>query len=552
MQHHLIEALESRIAPAGLVTVQYDARSGELTLTGDAEPNAFEIFQAAPGVYRIEGKNDAATLTETSIDQAGNGAMTIGRLTKLTISSGDGDDEVSLANLRKLSSITVDSGTGSDRVDGFNVGTSGATAFTTGSGADAVRLSGFSTIVGGNLTVTDTDGGVVFTLGAAVTTVRGEFVVNGGLGADQVTSAADSSVKIGRGIAFNGGAGGTNTLELGDQGVIRIGRSATGKSITFTGAAGPDTLSVGASIVGLKGSIEMDGGLGADLLDLDGVKVNVGRSLSGVSLLLSGGSGNDEIDVRGAAVKIGGLVKLDGGSESDLLDLTNIHRLVTNGSIELDGGVGEDHLALEAESLRLAGSVTMLGGDDADTVSIEADGTIAGSVSMMLGGATAGLQDIHVRGLSGLANSLKVNGGFTVAGTGSAASTDALKLTNLVVGGAATIETGDGDTDVDIDNLTVFGQVVLNTGDGADDVGIERDATFGVSLFRQAMAISLGSGNDFLRIGKDSSNNRVEFLATLVADGGEGADNRNDVVEKNDFRDADDFTARNFEAADLP
>lgn len=49
-----IEPLESRIAPAGIVTFDYNAGTGELTLTGDTAANQVNVFQTGVGTHRIE------------------------------------------------------------------------------------------------------------------------------------------------------------------------------------------------------------------------------------------------------------------------------------------------------------------------------------------------------------------------------------------------------------------------------------------------------------------------------------------------------------------
>ena len=50
-----IETLESRIAPAGVVTAGYDAITKILTLTGDGVDNDASVFKTGPGTYRVVG-----------------------------------------------------------------------------------------------------------------------------------------------------------------------------------------------------------------------------------------------------------------------------------------------------------------------------------------------------------------------------------------------------------------------------------------------------------------------------------------------------------------
>ena len=84
-----IEPLESRIAPASLLTVTYDVVSGALTLADDVANNAvgvdadngFAIFRTAANAYRIV---DAGG---TDIGATGVTFLDIGKVTSLSISS---------------------------------------------------------------------------------------------------------------------------------------------------------------------------------------------------------------------------------------------------------------------------------------------------------------------------------------------------------------------------------------------------------------------------------------------------------------------------------
>ena len=544
------ELLENRIAPAGLVALSFDEATGELRLMGDDASNAFDVFRVAPDVYRVEGRNDVATLTETSIGEPGNGGSTIGKVTRLIIESGGGDDKIELRNMATLTSLNVNTGSGNDSLRVFNLTLNGRATFDLESGNDRVRFSGLSTSIVGNLVINSTGSGDV-NFGAARSSVSGSVRFNGGVGSDSLTTSPETELFIGKGITFQGGGTGTNRIAFGDQGMITIGKNALGQSIVFQGGSGTDTISIGANTVLLNGSVEMDGGAGADLIDFDGVKVKVGKNLQGVSVSLIGGSGADEIDIQSSIVKIAGLISLNGGTEADVIDLTNIHRLVGAGAIAMDGGTGADRFEIEADLIRLLGSVKMLGGDDADYASIEADGSIGGGVKFLMGGANGGAQNVEIRGRSGLENALIIRSGLTVDATGSAASTDVFRLTNVISEKATLLTFGDGVSDVDIDNLTTLGSLTIDTRNGNDDVRIERDAVYGVSRFAQAAAISLGEGNDLLRIGKNSKNNRLVVTVSLTADGGGGTDSRNDIQNANRFPGAARLIVSGFEVEDL-
>jgi hypothetical protein len=293
-----LEPLESRIAPAGLVAVNYNATTGALTLTGDSAANAFDVIFVAPGVFRVLGQDDAGTLTDTFIGQAGDTAMTFAKVTSLTISAGEGNDAIRLFNLRTLQSLTADLGGGNDSLDTLNLGVKGSVSISSGTGNDALEFDGLSTSVGGNFTINDADGGVVAEFAAALNSIRGSLSLGGSNGNDSLLTAADARLKVGKEVNFNGGTGGTNILTFGNQGLIQIGRNLQGNSVIFTGGSGADRLSIGANTVLMAGAVVMQGGLGNDLLDLDGVRVSVGANADGTSVSLTGDAGADEIDIR--------------------------------------------------------------------------------------------------------------------------------------------------------------------------------------------------------------------------------------------------------------
>jgi hypothetical protein len=355
-------------------------------------------------------------------------------------------------------------------------------------------------------------------------------------------------LKIGRQLEFNSN-GGLDRLELGSQGTVSIGRDAQGRSVVYNGGAADDRISIGSSKVTLFGSVEMNGAGGNDILDIDGGIISVGRSTAGTSVLLNGAAGADQIDLAGSSFTAAGAVRLDGGSESDLLDITGIHRLVLKSGVLMDGGSGMDSFKISADSLAISGNVQFNGGDDGDTASLQGDGSVKGGVSLILGAATSGFQNAEVASRSGLPGGLKISGGVTVDSSAAFATTlDTVRLTNLGIGGAVSILTADGASNVDIDNLTVAGTLTIDTRGGADIVEIERDATFGTSLFRKLATIMLGSGTDSLFIGKDSKNNRALFMANLTADGGSGSsDTRNDIEVDNKFTPPASYTETGFE-----
>ena len=541
-----IEALESRIAPAGLVMATYDAVTRELVLTGDDASNAVAIHQTGPTTWRVEGREDAGFLN-TSINVAGDERFEVGPIAKLTVELRGGDDSLDLINLRSLKSLAVDMGPGADSVETLGLAVKGGATFNTGAGIDIVQLDGLAASVGGNLEINDSADGLTFFFDAASSSVGGRVIFTGSAGPDVLTMATDTNLKIGRDIVFTGN-GGFDRLEFGSQGTVSIGRDAQGRSIVYEGGSSLDRLAIGSSKVTLLGSVEMNGAGGNDMLDLDGGIVSIGRSLAGVSVSLTGSAGIDEIDVKGSSFTAAGRVRFDGGTEADRLDISGAHRLVLKAGVSFDGGAGADVLDIGADSLAISGGVTFNGGDDPDTATIDADGLITGAVVLNPGAAAVGTQGVEVTSRSGLPGSLKLNGPLTIDSTAaSSSSVDRVKLTNLSLSGPLSMLLSDGGSSVDIDNLSAGGAVSIETRGGNDTVEIERDATFGASLFRKLATIMLGGGDDTLLIGKGSKNNRVLFMANITADGGIGDDSRNDIGADNKYGPAATYSESAFE-----
>lgn len=524
----------------------YDPLTRELVLTGDDASNEVAIFQTGPATWRVEGREDAG-FVNTSINVSGDERFEIGPIAKLTVDLRGGDDSLDLINLRSLKSLTVDMGAGADSVETLGLTVKGGAIFNTGAGIDVVQLDGLVASISGNLEITDSADGLTFFFDAASSGVGGRVVFTGSAGPDVLTMATDTNLKIGREIVFTGG-GGFDRLEFGSQGTVAIGRDTQGRSIIYEGGSSLDRLAIGSSKVTLLGSVEMNGAGANDMLDLDGGIVSIGRSLAGISVSLTGSAGIDEIDIKGSSFTAAGRVRFDGGTEADRLDLSGAHRLALKAGVSFDGGAGADVLDIGADILAIAGGVTFNGGDDPDSATIDADGLITGAVVLNPGAAAVGTQSVEVTSRSGMPGSLKLGGPLTVDSTlASSSSVDRVKLTNVNLTGSLTLLLSNGGSSVDIDNLNAGGTVSIETRGGNDTVEIERDATFGASLFRKLATIMLGEGDDTLLIGKSSKNNRVLFNANITADGGNGSDSRNDIDADNKYGPAAAYVESAFE-----
>ena len=541
MKHQTaIERLEARIAPAGIVLAVYDLGTHALTITGDDLDNKVAIFQTSETTWRVEGRGtpdpaDPENETiDTSINEDGETLFDCGVIAKLNIVMGGGNDRAEITNLYDLTALDADLGAGDDtfKSEGFTV--KGNATFTTGAGVDVVEFDGLLGKITGDLNITDSADGLTFEFRAERACIGGGVTFTGSSAKDVLTMTTDTMLKVGKQIDFTAN-GGNDRLVFGSEGTVSIGRDALGRSVIYHGGAGNDRIAIDTSIVTLRGSVEMTGGAGDDTLDLDGLRVSIGKSLAGVSAQLIGDAGRDQIDLQGSTLIVAGLVQLDGGDGEDLLDLSSVHRLVLKGGTHFTGGAAFDEFKIGADDLRVTGDIFFDGGDDGDEAEIEANGIINGNVSLHLSGAAAGDQIAAVLARSGMRGGLEINGGLTVDAASDAAASDDVKCTSLRIGGAFNVQLGEGVSALDIDNLHVAGAVTIETRGGDDDVQIEGDGNFGISTFGKRTTILLGAGDDLLVIGDGSEDNLVRFLRDVKADGGDGTDTHNDLRVNNEL-----------------
>src|SRR5688572_21909364 len=96
-----LEILEHRIAPAGVVTVDYDPVTATLTVTGDDVSNQISIFSTGPGTNRVQ-------IEETTSLLGGGLFEDVGKISSLNIVGAGGSDTFRLMNLTILSAISFD------------------------------------------------------------------------------------------------------------------------------------------------------------------------------------------------------------------------------------------------------------------------------------------------------------------------------------------------------------------------------------------------------------------------------------------------------------
>ncbi len=509
---HSLEILEDRIAPAGIVTAVYLPATGELTLEGDDVDNSARVFQTGVNAYRIAGD---ATLIATTGNPAGAGFLDIGKLTKLTILGGDGNDTFSLTNLRTLSTLSFSGGLGDDLLAADNLTVKTGVNLTTGDGADRIVFDGVSTLIGGDLTLTESTGGVELHLNSANTVIGGKIDFIGGDGLDLLTSTGgvgrhnEGPLSIGRGLRFVAGAGG-GILDIDNSNLVSIGKLVTGESILFEGGADDDSLSLGAQNATLTGGVRMTGLGGNDAIDFQNANglLRVGKLATGQSVLFDGGAGNDSI-----------------GASAVSLSFT--------GGIEFIGGDGSNGIALAGANgtARIGGSIKFIGGADDDTLNVESSNFTLSSGIDFTGGD--GLNSVSLGGPNGSAHLGKLTTGQSIKFTGGA-SVDLLGLSFASFSSTGSIELMGGAGANAINLQAPGGKVSIGKGVGGASIkligGVDTD-----SIDSTVSLLCLGGGIDFAgsegdnHIALDGPNGAVKVgvLATgqsLKYTGGAGSD----------------------------
>lgn len=271
----VLEALESRLAPAGIVML--DVSGGVLTVTGDGDANNIQITETGPGTWNVSDGGGSGTLFSLN----GGAALTsvdFAAANKINATLGSGDDTLSLAGTGVSGAVKVDGGDGADTFNTTDVNIGGNLVVNLGAGNDTVNVSNDLT-VGGALKVDLGDGDNNFN-GFANDISLASLSIKGGSGVDSV-SLDGHSVAIAGDVTVHTGDGLYNDISLGAENDLTIG-----------------------------GDVVFRGGTGNDGLNLSGqVSAQVGGAVRFI-----GGGNEDSFAFRGETASLGSLnVRMDAG-----------------------------------------------------------------------------------------------------------------------------------------------------------------------------------------------------------------------------------------------
>jgi hypothetical protein len=314
------------------------------------------------------------------------------------------------------------------------------------------------------------------------------------------------------------------------------------RSIFYSGEScvdNGDTLSVDADLVVTSGSIEMIKTSGE-------AQMTMSITSNDVVVGLAGAAGNSVVFKGGEDVA-------DSGSLT--IDSTKLTLKGNLSSSDFDAGLT---VGVRAAKLSVLGGINVVSGAGTDSFLLDADGTVAKASVIDLGGTDSAndfAQDISITGKSGnsaftgtVADGLIFTSALTVRGASAVdGMEETLDINCVSVGGDLVANFGATVTTVTIDNLLAKGALNINTGDGNDLVKFETRSLYGISTITKFAAIQLGAGDDRIEIGDSVEstdaaadvkyrNNQVSFLAGLEADGGTGANTKNEILSCNDFK----------------
>ncbi len=151
--HSLIEPLETRVAPAGLITATF--AGGILTLTGDAAANDIDVTGTGQDFITITGIG-GTTIALNGAAAAATASFT-GTIKAINGNLGVGNDRVNL-NVLTLGSLSLEGGDGNDSLIFTNSVATGPVKFVGGNNDDTFSAAGALFKVGGALTLDMGDG----------------------------------------------------------------------------------------------------------------------------------------------------------------------------------------------------------------------------------------------------------------------------------------------------------------------------------------------------------------------------------------------------------
>jgi hypothetical protein len=390
----LIECLETRIAPAGVVAVSFS--NGVLELTGDEVDNELSLI-ALPGARFVLSAGG-----ETQFQFGERGYLYpflnfSGALKSISANLLEGDDTLQIAGVTTTGRMNIDMGEGKNSTLLIETQVGGSLAVSGGAGDDTVRFAGPSLGVGGNLKIHTGDGAQTLSFETRRTTIGGALTYEGGSGGDTVRIEGSRTEVNSIHCDFDvGGA------SFGGGGRMKVNSDV--RATTEGGYLEFDFL--GPLFVG--GDFDFSATADARIF----VKVGFlpgARSLDiGGEVKLSGGSGGKTLALLATRANIGGIEVAGGGSQMNKLELWFGSGTIPKG-ISFAGGNVEDRVSLELKGCT-TGPIDCTMGDGAGFADVKLEDSSVGRFQLF-GGTSFDRINVFSRNLA-------TTGKFTVDGGG--------------------------------------------------------------------------------------------------------------------------------------
>lgn len=533
--HSQIESLESRIAPAGLITVTFN--NGALELTSDNGSHDFSLRMLDATTIQLLGTGGTLFHMDGSMDS--DTLLLTAPIKSLAVTLGSDADSFQLSGVNVAGDITIDLGNGLNALTLDTISTKRGLEIKGGNAGDDIEVEGGLTSVKKDLVLDLGDGENGFHPQAALLDVGGMLAYTGGSGTDNIS--LDGTLKVKGSAEFKLGAG---TNGFGSQ-VVLVSNLSVGKDLVFDSSqstsapADATTIQLSGLTLGVKGALRVLDGAGSldvnpsvgpgliakfgsvnvvtgggmarigfsnaaitaksvfvDASESSSSQLLVGGPVGGFSSNLTyiGGAGNDTVSMQllgGVSVKGLSNLNLDLGNGDNSVQAFSFASFYKN--VTVTGGTGTDGVLIAAVSATI-NNIVIDNGDGAAATQVQlGDSKVTGQIKVTNGtGAGPGTLSLaflnsQIGGLSYTSDLATNEIGFGI-GAGFFASN------GFTIKKAVEITTGNGNDSVGFQNLlnaTFSKGIKLALGDGENEV----EGFFSNSSFK-SVSVTGGSGTD--------------------------------------------------------
>lgn len=524
----ILEALEPRLAPAGIVNIT--TSGGVLTITGDDNPNGVIVTHVpATGEWRIDDTLGASTYNVNGVVIAA--PFNIPAQNAIKVDLKEGNDRFEFRPTPSPSGLLL----------------SGGIDIKLGSGNDYLELgfvSGYTMIVGGPVSIDGGDGNDTLSVWMDATFAK-TVKIMAGSGNDTLKfdgSAAEQVYQ--KGLTIDMGIG-TDTLTFQPQrmsvtGPLNIkmgGGDSLGQAIHFNSSFntfdGPVSIAVTAGNATLNlgnnttdqlrfGSLKIATGNGNDSVNFGG-QIHTSAAIS-----LDLKNGTNATNFLANSALFGTSLSIKGGLNGDTVSLASNYNLILSSNLLLTLGTGTNTISAIAGSNITAGSLKFTGLGGTDILVFEGQNLyLTGSLTTSLGAGTnivslASTSTTFIgAGLSYMGGmdtdqivfnspNTRINGNLVIKG-GNGSNTMAFQGAAMHIGAGINYMGGTGNDVIDISNteLSVMKTVSFKAGGNAGtDVLYLRPTTGSVG----AILYSGGnSGTDAFLLGDSDATSTTHF-----------------------------------------